>query len=345
MAPFHLAFVPFFQGIGRVFAWTSPEVLVLYGGILLVPVFGAVVAELGHSVDCRDERSRALALAAVAALVVAAAATGRPTLVVLTAALVALSAWLLREAPFEERPAVALATLGIFLFLVPEVVYIIDSYGERLHRMNTVFKSYIQAWPLLAAALPTLVTLLSRRLTVRVAVVAALALVALPHPGSLLLRQFSGAPLSLDGLSWMPGDDRVLVEELRRQPRGTFLIEAVGGAYSEFGRLSANSGVPAYLGWENHELVWRGHEITELTTARRGVVEELYGCGDPGRVRELVELAGVHLVAVGTLERKVFAEQALAAVAAAGEVELREGASLLVRFAWPAEVAATEPQP
>jgi uncharacterized membrane protein len=264
---------------------------------------------------------------------------------VLTAALVALSAWLLREAPFEERPALALAALGIFLFLVPEVVYIIDSYGERLHRMNTVFKSYIQAWTLLAAALPTLVTLLSRRLAVRVAVVAALALVALPHPGSLLLRQFSGAPLGLDGLSWMPADDRVLVEELRRQPRGTFLIEAVGGAYSEFGRLSANSGVPAYLGWENHELVWRGHEITELTTARRAVVQELYSCGDPRRVRELVELAGVHLVAVGTLERKVFPEQALAAVAAAGQVELREGVSLLVRFAWPTEVANTEPQP
>ena len=53
----------------------------------------------------------------------------------------------------------------------------------------------------------------------------------------------------LDGLRWMPAGDRALVAELRQQAPGTVLVEAVGGAYSDYGRLSSASGVPAFLGW------------------------------------------------------------------------------------------------
>ena len=64
--------------------------------------------------------------------------------------------------------------------------------------------------------------------------------------------------------------------------------------------------------------------------------------GDPALVRELAAEAGAHLVAVGWLERRDFPDQALAAVAAAGEVVLVRDDALLVRMAPPPERGADQ---
>ncbi len=258
-APFHLAFDPFFDGIGLVFAWTKPSDLLLYGGCLLVPAALAAVGLVRHS-DRTRHRSRAgyALLPQLRRSSCLAAATGRPTLILLTAMTAVFVAGVMWVAPGEGRPALALAALGTFLFLVPEIVYVSDGYGEQMHRMNTVFKSYIQGWVFLAVALPVLVRWSTSRRWLQAVLVLAMVAVALPHPVSTGLRQPAPAEWSLDGLSWMSDGDRALVEELRRQPPGSVLVEAVGGAYTEFGRLSAASGVPTFLGWANHELVWRG---------------------------------------------------------------------------------------
>jgi len=331
-APFHLAFVPFFRGIGLVFAWTSPADLLLYGGCLVLPAFGAGAVLLSSRMGADPTIRRALVLLFGAASIIAAAASRRPTLVMLVALLVVLVTWTLGQERRWERPAVALAALGVFLLLIPEILYIQDGYGERLHRMNTVFKSYIQAWTLLSLALPVLVGMWVRRPIWRRVLVAALVLPTLPHLLWVVLNQVSDRPLGLNGLAWMSPGDRAIVDYLRDQPPDASLIEAVGGPYSEYARLSANSGVPAYLGWENHELVWRGNGVTETTGRRRELVEAVYGSGDPARIRELVGQAGVDFVAIGSLERRDHPEEALDAVRAAGEVVLDVEGGTLVRF-------------
>ena len=146
-----------FQGVGTVSAWTEPATLLLFAGCLLIPAFlrpspccdqsGASPNRRAAGEDpCRrrgghdDRRSE------------------RPTVPGLADG-GGRDSWLwvfLDGGERNERPALALAMLGVFLFAVPEVLYVVDSYGDRLHRMNTVFKSYIQAWILLAAALPAL---------------------------------------------------------------------------------------------------------------------------------------------------------------------------------------------
>lgn len=335
-APFHLGFKPFFQGIKLVHAWTDPGHLLLYAGCLLIPAAAAAAVMLKSMMAAETEVTRAVMLLAAAATLVLAAASKRPTLVFLAVILSVLVITVLKTTAGEDRPALALAALGVFLFLVPEIVYVADSYGEGLHRMNTVFKSYIQGWILLAVALPVLLRLSLPRTALRRGVLAGAVLVALPHPVSLIVRQFAAASWSIDGMAWMTAGDRAIVEALRKQPPGVTMIEAVGAAYSEYARLSSASGVPAYLGWANHESVWRGGEIHQETERRRELVERLYSARDPSEIRRLASEAGIELVAIGSLEHKDYSAAKLSAVANAGEVVLEADGGMLVRFGSPA---------
>ena len=120
------------------------------------------------------------------------------------------------------------------------------------------------------------------------------------------------------------------------------ISEAVAGPYSEYARLSSASGVPSVLGWVNHELVWRGNEILEETGRREELIKQIYTSGDPDRVRSLTEEEPIHLVAVGSLERRDYPAAGIEAVVSAGEVVVDEDGALLVRFGSPGSVPASE---
>jgi YYY domain-containing protein len=336
-APFHIGFRPFFQGIRPVFAWTEPTALLAYAGCLLVPTGFAGIALLHRLIKGNADVVRAVMILAGAATVVMAAALGRPTLVILAVLFVVFVAAILRRETGVDRPAVALAALGVFLLLVPEIVYVADGYGEDLHRMNTVFKSYIQAWVLLAVALPLTLRLGVARKALRWGVLVVMVIVALPHPVGMVVQQFKATTRGLDGMAWMTAGDRAIITALRKQPPGTVVAEAVGGAYTEYARLSAASGVPAYLGWANHESVWRGNPILEETEKRKKLVHEIYTADDPDEVRRLAESAGIHVVAVGSLERKDFSDRQLRAVLTAGDPIVEEGDSALIRLSSPGD--------
>jgi uncharacterized membrane protein len=201
--------------------------------------------------------------------------------------------------------------------------------------MNTVFKSYIQAWIFVAVALPVLLRWGLKRQGARLAIVAMMVVVALPHGTGMFWQQIVAEERGVDGMRWMTEGDRAIVRYLRQQPPGTVIAEAVGGAYTEYARLSSASGVPAYLGWANHESVWRGNEILPETERRSELIMRLYSSGDAVKIRRTVEEAGIHLVTIGSLESKDFSEQQLAEVAAAGEVVLDEDGGQVIRFASP----------
>ena len=334
-APFHLGFHPFFDGIGIVSSMTGVGEIMLYAGCLLVPAILAAVGILKWVLDSRSEPGLAALLSICAAIFVVAAATGRPTLVLLAALLVIFFVALLRLEPGAGRPGLGLAALGIFLFLVPEIVYVSDGYGDALHRMNTVFKSYIQGWVFLAIALPVLFRWGTRTRWLRRAVVGLMVILALPHPLDMVIRQFEAESLGFSGQEWMSEGDRALVEALRKEPNGSILAEAVGDPYTEYGRLSAASGVPTLLGWENHEMIWRGNEILSETGRRRELMTRLYTCGDPDEVRRIAEEGGIHLIAIGSLESKDFSEDDLKAIVSAGEVVIDVEGAKLVRVAPP----------
>ena len=86
-------------------------------------------------------------------------------------------------------------------------------------------------------------------------------------------------------------------------------MEAVGNDYSDYGRISAGTGLPTILGWKGHELQWRGS--TKLFDGREEEVADIYQSEDPDRVRQLLEQYGIRYVYFGRREQTTYGDNHL----------------------------------
>jgi len=82
------------------------------------------------------------------------------------------------------------------------------------------------------------------------------------------------------------------------------LVEAVGGSYSEYSRISGSTGVPTPLGWEFHEKQWHGN--TDLFFDRKSDVETLYTTDDKSEIYEIIAKYSLTMVVVGPRERSTY---------------------------------------
>jgi YYY domain-containing protein len=330
-APFWVHFSPPSMG----FAWVPrgtrwDHMLLFLGGVLLPPLLVAweVVRRWGSFAAAR----RQLAVTSwLAAMTVVASVTGKPLLALGLGIAVAFLATSVRGSRRRGRPVWALAAVAVLLLVAMEVVYVKDPYGPEYFRMNTVFKASHQAFTLLAVVAPVLLGWLRRRRPARAVVAAALVVLAgLPHLAVLAWRSGPALPAEWSGLTWMAPGEREAARWLHRQ-KGVevSLVEAVGDAYSDAARLSSASGVPAVLGWENHQLVWRGDQVRPETERRKKLIEAVYTSGDEAAVRAALAELGARFVAVGGKERQIYGSEGLEVVRrtgrtafAAGEIEL-----------------------
>jgi YYY domain-containing protein len=311
LLPALLAPRPEFQGLrGVTGLTTSPEAFLHLGALLLVPALAVGIALLRS----RDDAEESFLLANVfpALGIFLSIVTKRPVLGLGAAFLLAVLR-LLPRLKGALRFAFLLAGAGVALLILPELVVVRDPYGEQLHRMNTVFKSYAAAAALLAPAaallLPLALSTRRARWVVRgVLVVAVAGLLA--HPANLVRQRWTPSQREVDGLTWMtreaPGD-RKAVEWIREHADpDARIVEAVGAAYSDHGRIGAATGRPIVLGWTNHQGLWRGGAATDAIDSRKKDVETIYRSGDPSIVREALLRRGARYVVVGPLERKEY---------------------------------------
>ncbi|HDN79857.1 MAG TPA: hypothetical protein ENG33_05270, partial [Chloroflexi bacterium] len=213
--------------------------------------------------------------------------------------------------------ALLLLLSGLLLTFVVEFIYIKDAFGIR---MNTVFKFYYQAWVqmALAAAFGTYALLEGRRKLSplpRMAFTVALGLlmaVGIYYPlAASATRIFVEAPMphpTLDGIAYFkearPGDYeaiRWLNENVRGAP---VILEATGGSYSEYAHISACTGLPTVLGWDFHELQWRGSY--DEPAKRRPDIEKIYTTPDAEEAARLLDKYGVEYVYIGPLEKRTY---------------------------------------
>jgi YYY domain-containing protein len=221
-----------------------------------------------------------------------------------------------------------LVCTGILLTLMPEFVYLRDNFGMRL---NTTFKFYYQAWVMFGVAAVFAIEAVwtagdkrQRQLLPAATTVAYVALlcIALLFPVFAVRSrsiEFRGQgpdrqPPTLNGLAhikrFQPAEYDAITW-LRQNVRGTpVVLEAVGGQYSDFGRVSANTGLPTVLGWPGHEWQWRGSDHPE-PGQRDTAVRTIYSATDLDEVAPLLNQYEVAYIYAGDLEANSYGSQGL----------------------------------
>jgi len=235
-----------------------------------------------------------------------------------------------------------LAGLAFYLLVGAELFYVVDQFGGGFRRMNTVFKTYYQAWLLLGIVgayglyylwslrpaaddffemgTGVFQSIVQAGRVVWVSAAVVLLAASLYYPVGAVLDRTGvfqeGHTIddnTLDGLAFLkqnsPGE-YAAIEWLRDDaPRGR-MVEAVGDDYSEFARISASTGLPTVLGWKGHELQWRSS--SSLIGSREDDVRTIFSSGDPDEVRRLLDTYDVRYVYLGSRERRTYGGENLA---------------------------------
>jgi YYY domain-containing protein len=320
--PFYLHFEPPQGGVGMRLASTSLLQFFVVFGAFLTPVGFFLAHEVGGKVKIEAEQLHALGALGVVLIGVAYfAGNGVFPVLALMAGGALFCAYSSDER--EQRTAMLLVLGAAAALMACELVFIRDPYGEKLYRMNTVFKLYFQSWLLLCVAAPWCLArvLDARRVPQNARWVAATACGALlvascAYPVGITTTRITYRPIppTLDGTEYLEREhpeDFAAIDWLRNNVEGLpVILEATGNPYSYYARFSSNVGLPTVMGWANHEGLWRDHE--QEVMRRYADVGRIYNAATLAEVQELLDRYQVKYIAVGELERKDYQAAGLA---------------------------------
>jgi len=119
----------------------------------------------------------------------------------------------------------------------------------------------------------------------------AAASVAGDYPG-----HWAAQPADWAAIQWINANIRPSTGE------APIILEAPGGGYENYGRVSAFTGLPTLLGWTNHEGQWRGNDAE--IRRRLPDIEMIYTTASAEQALELLDKWDVRYVIVGEAERQ-----------------------------------------
>lgn len=203
-----------------------------------------------------------------------------------------------------------LTLISTILIAVPEFIYAKDIYPAH-YRANTMFKLGYQAFIMLSlvSSFSIVYILHKGKKIIWIPITLILLSLILIYPYFAVNSYFGELKnrKSLDGISYLkqthPDDYFAIMwinENIKGQP---VILEAQGDSYTDYGRISANTGLPTPLGWTVHEWLWRGDY--SFPQSRLQDIVTLYE-GTLSQTQPLLEKYEVSYVYVGDLERQKY---------------------------------------
>jgi uncharacterized membrane protein len=211
-----------------------------------------------------------------------------------------------------------LIILGCLLINIPEFLYAKDIYPEH-YRANTMFKLVFQSFIMLSLVSGYVITRMLQLykenirligkivLSLWVIVTWGLLTVVFIYPFLATKSYYSDLKTyqGLDGLAYLKTihpDDYKGVMWINKSISGQkVILEAQGDSYTDYARISANTGLPTVLGWTVHEWLWRGSY--DVPAPRITDVQTLYESSDINVTKSLIRKYDVQYVYLGDLER------------------------------------------
>jgi YYY domain-containing protein len=204
-----------------------------------------------------------------------------------------------------------LAIFGLVILILCEIIYIKDSMGDTYFRMNTVFKCYLPAWMMLGIASFSMVGIWLQewgkiphapsRGSAALIVLITIVLFTAPFLVPFTISYGTG---TLDGLAYLESThpaDADAVSFLRSLPGNELIVEAEGGDYTYYSRISSFTGIPAIIGMPFHEYMWRGDKDGWFAT-RNADIRTIYE--HPNQAITLMKKYNATLLYVGSSERE-----------------------------------------
>jgi YYY domain-containing protein len=309
---------------------SDPMRFLLFWGPLMLPVGLTLMFALPPAKQSKLSRGLLLAVIPVAIWAVWLVAKGDTpalvergngwlTLLMLVGAIGIGGAMVVRDHRQGERGRAAWLALAVSagaIILVAELIHVTDALG--IGRMNSVFKFWYVAWPMLAAAGAVGLALsfdhamssISTRLrtsftpgalprTIFAGVMVLLWLGSLLYaPAAVVSRAREGQEQGLEAFAYLERSDPSAATALRwvREELDSnrhVMLEAVSPSYGGGNVLSAASGVPTLLGWPGHELQW--HSDAPFAVLQQ-IVDTIYSTGStPGTLALAHEYGITHV--------------------------------------------------
>jgi YYY domain-containing protein len=215
-----------------------------------------------------------------------------------------------------------LILISSILILIPEFAYIKDIYPAH-YRANTMFKLVYQAFIMLSLVCAFIIAtkfaefksdiqkgiFVPLRIAFFLVGIFLLGLVLL-YPYFAINSYYNNLTVyrGLDGLSYLrlshPFDYQAINwinKNIKGQP---VLLEAQGDSYTDYERISSNTGIPTIVGWTVHEWLWRGDY--GIVAPRISDVKTIYESENLVETERLLKKYGVEYVYVGELERQKY---------------------------------------